>query len=54
VQERSGKPSKAHLESSLLHLNMDLPLTPWEIKTLRIVTSKHAPAKTSQVSLLET
>ena len=53
VQERSGKHTTAHLESSLLRLSSDIPLSPWELKTLRIVTSKHAKAKVSVVSTLE-
>ncbi|MHB1960138.1 MAG: glycoside hydrolase family 38 N-terminal domain-containing protein [Acidobacteriaceae bacterium] len=53
IQERSGKHSTAHLESSLLRLSSDVPLSPWELKTLRIVTSKHAKAKVSVVSTLE-
>ena len=53
IQDRSGKHTTAHLESSLLHLSSDIPLSPWELKTVRIVTSKHAKAKVSVVSTLE-
>ena len=53
VQERSGKNTTVHLESSLLRLSSDVPLSPWELKTVRIVHSKHADAKVSTVSTLE-
>jgi len=53
VQERSGKNTTAHFESSLLRLSEDVSLSPWELKTVRIVHSKHANAKLSTVSTLE-
>ena len=45
LQERSGKQTTAHVESSLLQLSHDVSFTPWELKTLRIESSKHAKAK---------
>ena len=54
LQERSGKQTVAHVESSLLQLSQDVPFKPWELKTLRIESSKHAKAKVREVSELET
>jgi alpha-mannosidase len=54
IQERSGRQTVAHVESALLRLSVDVPLTPWELKTLRIEPSKHGKASVRQVSILET
>src|SRR6202021_113536 len=54
IQERSGRQTVAHVESSLLPLSVDVPLTPWELKTLRIEPSKHGKATARPVSILET
>jgi alpha-mannosidase len=54
IQERSGRQTVAHVESSLLALSVDIPLAPWELKTLRIEPSKHGKASVRQVSILET
>jgi alpha-mannosidase len=54
IQERSGKHTSAHIESSLLQLSHDVSFSPWELKTLRIESSKHATAKVREVSTLET
>jgi alpha-mannosidase len=54
IQERSGRQTVAHIESSLLRLSVDIPLTPWELKTLHIELSKHGKASVRQVSILET
>jgi alpha-mannosidase len=54
LQERSGKQTVAHVESALLQLSHDVPFNPWELKTLRIESSKHAKAKVREVSTLET
>jgi alpha-mannosidase len=53
MQERSGKHTSAHVESSLLQLSHDVAFNPWELKTLRIEPSKHATAKVREVSTLE-
>lgn len=53
LQERSGTPTTAHLESSLLRLSSDVHLMPWELKTLKIATSKDTKSKISVVSTLE-
>jgi alpha-mannosidase len=54
LQERSGKQTVAHVESTMLQLSNDVPFKPWELKTLRIESSKHAKAKLREVSTLET
>ena len=54
LQERTGKHTTAHLKSSLLRLNGDVVLNPWELKTVRIETSSSTPAKLRAVSILET
>ncbi len=54
LQERSGQPNTAHLRSSLLHLDTQVPLKPWELKTLRIDTAKGAHPQVKSVSTLET
>jgi alpha-mannosidase len=54
MQERSGKHTSAHIESSLLQLSHDVSFNPWELKTLRIESQKHATAKVREVSTLET
>lgn len=54
LQERAGKRTMAHLESSLLRLSSDVALQPWELKTLRIETVKGAHAQVRAVSALET
>ena len=54
IQERAGRQTVAHVESLLLLLSVDIPLTPWELKTLRIEPSKHGKASMRQVSILET
>ena len=54
IQERSGRQTVAHVQSSLLPLSVDIPLTPWELKTLRIEPSKHGKASMREVSILET
>jgi hypothetical protein len=54
IQERSGRPTVAHVESSLLPLSVDIPLAAWELKTLRIEPSKHGRASVREVSILET
>jgi hypothetical protein len=53
VQERSGAASVMHLESQFLGLSKDVSLRPWEIKTLRIETSKQHKAHIVPVSALE-
>ena len=53
VQERSGAASVMHLESQFLGLSKDVSLRPWEIKTLRIETSKQHKAHMVPVSALE-
>lgn len=53
VQERSGAAAVMHLESSLLGLSHDVPLRPWEMKTLRIAPASHGKAQVSLVSTLE-
>jgi alpha-mannosidase len=50
VQERAGKNTTMHLECDLLRLKSDVPLRPWEVKTLRLEPSRHPRA----VSTLET
>ena len=42
-----------HLESGLLGLSQDLPLRPWEMKTLRIETAKTGKVRAVAVSALE-
>jgi len=42
-----------HLESQFLGLSKDVSLRPWEIKTLRIETSKQHKAHIVPVSALE-
>ena len=54
MQERSGKHTVAHIESSLFGLSLDTPFNPWELKTLRIESSKHSKARMRVVSTLET
>ena len=54
LQERSGKHTVAHIESSPLNLSLDTPLSPWELKTLRVKTSKHTKGNARVVSTLET
>ena len=54
LQERTGQHTTAHLKSSLLRLNSDVPLRPWEVKTLRVEVVHAAPAKVTAVSCLET
>ncbi len=53
VQERSGAATVMHLESGLLGLSQDLPLRPWEMKTLRIETAKTGKVRAVAVSALE-
>jgi alpha-mannosidase len=53
IQERSGKPTVAHLSSSLLQLDHDVHLTPWELKTLRIDAPRHGKVTIREVSILE-
>jgi alpha-mannosidase len=53
LQERAGKQTTAHVESGLLQLSQDVAFRPWEIKTLRVETAKHAKAKVREVSILE-
>jgi alpha-mannosidase len=53
VQERAGKPTTMHLESPLLGLSNDILLHPWELKTLRIETSKQHKAQVSAVGAFE-
>jgi alpha-mannosidase len=53
LQERSGKQTAAHIESSLLQLSHDVSFNPWELKTLRIESSKQVKAKVREVSTLE-
>ncbi|MDR3751770.1 MAG: glycoside hydrolase family 38 C-terminal domain-containing protein [Terracidiphilus sp.] len=53
VQERSGAATVMHLESQFLGLSKDVSLRPWEIKTLRIETSKLHKAHIATVSALE-
>lgn len=53
LQERSGKSSTAAIKSSLLHLDISVPLHPWQLKTLRIRRSATGPAVVQEVSLLE-
>jgi len=53
VQERSGAASVMHLESRFLGLSKDVSLRPWEMKTLRIETSKQHKARIVPVSALE-
>jgi alpha-mannosidase len=53
LQERSGKQTAAHVESSLLQLSHDVSFNPWELKTLRVESSKHTKAKVREVSTLE-
>jgi alpha-mannosidase len=54
IQERSGKDIVAHIESSVLSLSHDIPLKPWELKTLRVEAAGHAKAGVVSVSTLET
>ncbi len=51
MQERSGKHTSAHIESSLLQLSHDVSFSPWELKTLRIESSKHGKAKCAKCRL---
>jgi alpha-mannosidase len=53
VQERSGKPTSMRLRSSTLSLNSEIPLLPWELKTLRIRISKQHKSEVSVISALE-
>ena len=54
VQERAGKPATMHIESSMLGVRQDIPLKPWEIRTLRIQHRKGQRNEVCTVSLLET
>ncbi len=54
LQERAGKPTTARLQSSVLHLDSNVALRPWELKTLRIERVKGAHAQVRAVSTLET
>ncbi len=49
MQERSGKETTAHLQSVALKLNSDIPLAPWELKTIAISPS----GKVTLVSIME-
>lgn len=53
VQERSGKQTTAHLESSQLRLNRDFSLNPWELKTLLIETANDSQVQMRSVSTME-
>jgi alpha-mannosidase len=53
VQERTGAATVMRIESSLLGLKQNVPLRPWEIKTLRIMSAKQGKAQVSIVSGLE-
>jgi alpha-mannosidase len=53
VQERAGKPTTMHLQSRVLGVHQDVPLRPWEIKTLRIEYAKGHQGVVRSVSLLE-
>ena len=53
LQERSGKAGVAQVSSSLLSLKTEVPLAPWELKTLRVETTRHGKAGMRAVSILE-
>jgi alpha-mannosidase len=53
VQERVGRQTSVRLQSSLLRLSSDITLLPWEIKTVRIETSKQHKTAVSAVSAIE-
>lgn len=54
LQERSGKQTVAHLRMPDLGLDTDLPLSPWEIKTLLIEPGTSSKARVKIVSIMET
>ncbi|HTX75651.1 MAG TPA: glycoside hydrolase family 38 C-terminal domain-containing protein [Terracidiphilus sp.] len=53
IQERAGQAVRAHLQSTLLGLDHDVPLGPWELKTLLVRPAKGGRAEIREVSLLE-
>jgi alpha-mannosidase len=54
VQERSGAATVLHLKSGPLGVSKDVPLRPWELKTLRIETAPPRKGAVTPVSTLET
>jgi alpha-mannosidase len=53
VQERSGAATVLHLRSGPFGVSHDVPLRPWELKTLRIAPAPQGKARVSIVSALE-
>jgi alpha-mannosidase len=53
IQERSGEPTKAQIRSADMKLNVDVTLSPWELKSLLVPTNAGANSKVEVVSLLE-
>jgi alpha-mannosidase len=53
VQERAGKQTKAQIHSQEMNLNAEIPLSPWEIKTLSITRNSTSKPQVKVVSILE-
>ena len=53
LQERAGRPTTAHMRCHMLGLDQDIPVSAWEIRTLRILPSSSAGARVKVESMLE-